>query len=204
VKFNVMVFYSAKSRDWVFHQERCPSLKNIKADNIRWLPSVYDAWSEGYRHCDCCALINRLFAKEENEIEEYCEEKDVAFSLQNGQMQISTGYSQWKVICEEEGNRYKLVLYHKNTETRKGDELSPIKGYHNQEKRFYKLIDILQYIVRHDDILIQHDENVRVEKEKEQRSRDLIFRTNRFYRVKERNKHSAGQLYSLLDGIETA
>lgn len=200
-----MVYYSIKSRDWIFHQEYCPNLRNIKAENIRWVPTAYQAWNAGYRHCDCCALINKLFAKEENVIEEYCEEQDVAFSIQNGQMQISTGYSQWKVVCEEsDNNKYKLVLYHKNTETRRRDELSPIKGYHNQEKQFNRLIDILHYIVRHDDILIRHDEEVKVEKEKEQRSRDLIFRTNRFYRVKERNKHSAGQLYSLLDGIETA
>lgn len=202
-----MVYYSIKSKDWVFHQEHCPNLRNIKAENIHWFPSIYQAWNAGYRHCDCCALINKLFEQQESEIEEYCEKRDIAFSLQNGQMMVSTGYSQWKIICEEDDTGYEFVLYHKNTRNKEGDELSPIKGYHNQEKQFEALLDIIKYIVLHDSILMRRDDEIqerKEEKKKESRKKNLIYRTNIFYRAKERNRHSAGQLYSLLDNIETA
>lgn len=209
------VYYSEKSRDWIFHQEGCPNLKNIKPDNLRKFLNVYHAWNSGYQHCECCAKINKLFKKQEKRIEKYCQWNDIAFSIQTGQMQISTGYSQWKVVCEDcEDGGYKLVLWHKNKKIREGDELSPVKGYHNQNRDFNDLLSIIKYIVQHDNGEIRRKQKSeeraetkvkqKQETTKAAKKRDLVRRTSIFYSQKERARHSAGQLYSLLGDIEIA
>lgn len=132
-----MVVVNIKTK--VAHNPDCYIIGNIKVDNISHYESIRYAANDGYRLCKHCDPMQKLFRIKRTKMEKYCQKRDIVYTVENGDLIITTPYSEWKVFLKDD----KYLLYHRNAAGHK-------KHYHLQTDKFTNLMDIALYIHRHD------------------------------------------------------
>lgn len=96
-----------------------------------------------------CIGIAKRFENDRNAILEYCAQHGLTCELEGDQLNVSSSIGKWKIIVH--GNSRRLWLYHKNTYNKEDPQHpTPIPGYHSQAIHAKKILEYLEYIVRHD------------------------------------------------------
>lgn len=191
-----MVFYSTKSSEKVFHLPQCNIARRIRQEYKERLYSPEVAWELGYRQCNCCSLVGMRLRKEQKEVEQFCQENDITYHLEDGQLHIQTPSSEWRIVVCGKFNNFSL--YHKNTLQKLEEVVSIIPGYHAQAVRYNTILEYLHYIIQHD----KYQQNqIEKAKKKADNYRELRRNTHRYRRGNNNCRFSAGQLYSILDNL---
>lgn len=99
-----------------------------------------------YRLCRHCSPIAKLYRKESDVLQGYCQSHAASVFFKDRFIGISTPISDWRIIPSGKGNE--VVLYHKNT---LGDKKTgPVPGYHLQRVSQNTISGYLEYISDHD------------------------------------------------------
>ena len=133
-----MDFVNMRSK--VAHHPECHFISRIADANLGCYENTSYTRKDGYRRCKCCDPMARRLSNRDTEMLDYCQEKEFHYEADQGELRITTPFSQWKAYPGE-GRQY--VLYHKNT-------LGNINCYHFQTGRLDDVMDMLEYIDRHD------------------------------------------------------
>ncbi len=189
-----MVFFSTKSRQKVYHQPHCIVRKRINRVYEKRYPSPETAQENGYHMCNYCSLAGMMLRKEKSELDSFCQEKNIAYHLQEGMLYFSTENSDW--IVTETGSPRRIQLYHKNTLEKLEETPSAVPGYHPQNAHVKTLMEVLWYIVGHDNY---REKEIVKAKEKRKKMHNIRNSTWKYQKGKGRAKISSNQLYSLLD-----
>lgn len=139
-----MFYGSPRSR--IVHYQQCGYVRRSRAcscSNMRQFYTLDEAKQSGYRICKCCDPVVKRFRPEQREITRFCNDNNIFCRLSNGEMEIITRESHWKV---QPGRGGKLQLYHQN---RRGDKYERMR-YHAQNYQVTTAINLLRYIVKHD------------------------------------------------------
>ena len=133
-----MNFVNTKSK--VAHYPDCHLISRIADINLGCYESTFYAKQDGYRQCKCCDPMAKRLGNREIEMLGYCRKRAISYEVENGELLITTPFSQWKAYP---GKDSRYLLYHRNT---KGDT----NGYHLQTDRYKDVMEMLKYINHHD------------------------------------------------------
>ena len=124
----------------VAHYPGCQFVSRISEVNLGYYENTYYAKEDGYRLCKCCDPMARRLNDRDEEMLDFCRERAISYKVENGELMITTPFSEWKAYPGE-GSRY--ILYHRNT---RGNT----KCYHLQTDRYSDVMKMLEYIDDHD------------------------------------------------------
>ncbi len=189
-----MVFFSTKSRQKIYHQPHCVVRKRINRAYEKWFPSSEASQESEYHMCSYCSLAGMMLRKEKTEVDNFCQEKSIIYRMNDGMLYLSTANSDW--VVTEEGSPRRIQLYHKNTLEKLEEAPGSVPGYHPQNARVKTLMEVLWYIVGHDNY---REKEIAKAKEKRKNMRNLRNSTWKYQQGKGRARIRANQLYSLLD-----
>lgn len=191
-----MVFYSTKSNEKVFHLPHCGIARRIRKEYKKQFDTPEEARAAGYRMCSCCSPVGIRLRREQNAINQFCQEHGVSCRLEDGQLHVRTPRSKWRIIIN--GKSKTLFLYHKNTYQKYEKIPSIIPGYHSQAIRSKTIVGYLEYIVQHD---IFRRQQAKKAKQKADHMRDLRRNTRAYQRGTGNRHYNASQLYSVLEDL---
>lgn len=191
-----MVFYSTKSNEKVFHLPHCKIARRIRKEYKMQFSTPEEARMAGYRMCNCCSLVGMRLRKEQNAVNQFCQENGVSCWLEDGQLHVHTPRSKWRIIVN--GKAHKLFLYHKNTYHKNEEIPSIVPGYHSQAIRSKTIVGYLEYIIDHD---IYRRRQEKKAKQKADSMRNLRRNTHTYQRGTDNRRYNANQLYSIMDNI---
>lgn len=191
-----MVFYSTKSNEKVFHLPHCKIARRIRKEFKKQFATPEEARMAGYRMCNCCSLVGMRLRKEQNAVNQFCQENGVSCRLEDGQLHVHTPRSKWRIIVN--GKAHKLFLYHKNTYHKNEEIPSIVPGYHSQAIRSKTIVGYLEYIIDHD---IYRRRQEKKAKQKADSMRNLRRNTRSYQRGTDNRRYNANQLYSIMDNI---
>ena len=191
-----MVFYSTKSNEKVFHLPHCKIARRIRKEYKMQFSTPEEARMAGYRMCNCCSLVGMRLRKEQNAVNQFCQENGVSCWLEDGQLHVHTPRSKWRIIVN--GKAHKLFLYHKNTYHKNEEIPSIVPGYHSQATRSKTIIGYLEYIIQHDNYRRRQEKKA---KQKADSMRNLRRNTRPYQRGTDNRRYNANQLYSIMDNI---
>ena len=134
--------------------------------------------------------------KEQEIVNQFCQENGVSCWLYDGQLHILTPKSEWRIIVNGKAN--KLFLYHKNTYEKYEKIPSIVPGFHSQAIRSTTIAGYLDYIVQHDAFRSQQKKK---DKEKADSMRNLRKNTRHYQHGTDNRRFNANQLYSIMDHI---
>lgn len=140
-----MFYGSPRSR--IVHYQQCGYVRRSRAcscSNMRQFYTLDEAKQNGYRMCKCCDPVMNRFKPEQREITRFCNDNNIFCRLSNGEMEIITRESHWKA---QVGNGSKIQLYHQNRRGSKHER----RHYHVQKYDVTTAMNMLDYIVRHDE-----------------------------------------------------
>lgn len=155
------MFYG-NSRSKIVHYQQCGYASRSKAcesTRLRQFYTLDEARTAGYRMCKCCDPVAKRFKPELDEISRFCGKNNIFYRISNGEMEIITLESHWKVCM---GARGKMVLYHQN---RFGDKYDR-RNYHIQQYQVTGAMPMLRYIITHDKYTAGKQEAKSKEKQK--------------------------------------
>lgn len=139
-------YYSKRSRSKIVHQSTCQHIQNVSVEDVGSFENLEDAYAAGYRLCRHCSPIAKLYRKESDVLQGYCQSHAASVFFKDRFIGISTPISDWRIIPSGKGNE--VVLYHKNT---LGDKKTgPVPGYHLQRVSQNTISGYLEYISDHD------------------------------------------------------
>lgn len=191
-----MVFYSTKSNEKVFHLPHCKIARRIHKEYKKQFATPEEARVVGYRMCNCCSPMGMKLRKEQEAVNQFCQENGVSCWLVDGQLHVITPRSEWRIIVN--GKAKKLFLYHKNTYEKFEKIPSIVPGYHSQAARSETIVGYLEYIIQHD---IYRRRQEKKAKQKADSMRNLRKNTRSYQRGTDNRRYSANQLYSIMDNI---
>ena len=141
-----MYYYSKRSRSKIVHQSTCQHIQNVSVEDVGSFENLEDAYAAGYRLCRHCSPIAKLYRKESDVLQGYCQSHAASVFFKDRFIGISTPISDWRIIPSGKGNE--VVLYHKNT---LGDKKTgPVPRYHLQWVSQNTISGYLEYISDHD------------------------------------------------------
>lgn len=108
-----MYYYSKRSRSKIVHQSTCQHIQNVSVEDVGSFENLEDAYAAGYRLCRHCSPIAKLYRKESDVLQGYCQSHAASVFFKDRFIGISTPISDWRIIPSGKGNE--VVLYHKNT-----------------------------------------------------------------------------------------
>ena len=121
-------------------------IQNVSVEDVGSFENLEDAYAAGYRLCRHCSPIAKLYRKESDVLQGYCQSHAASVFFKDRFIGISTPISDWRIIPSGKGNE--VVLYHKNT---LGDKKTgPVPGYHLQRVSQNTISGYLEYISDHD------------------------------------------------------
>ena len=132
--------YFVNTRSKVAHTPNCHFVSRISDVNIGCYEGTFYAKQDGYRLCKCCDPMTKRLSNRETEMQNYCRKRAISYELDNGELLITTPFSQWKAYP---GNNNRYILYHRNS---RGNT----SGYHLQTDKFKDVMAMLKYIENHD------------------------------------------------------
>lgn len=141
-----MYYYSKKSRIKVVHRSLCAHIQNVCVEDVGSFESLEEAYAAGYRLCRHCSPIAKLYRKESDALQGYCQSHAAAVFFKDRFIGISTPVSDWRIVPS--GNGDEVVLYHKNTLG--NEKKGPVPGYHLQRVSQDTITGYLEYISDHD------------------------------------------------------
>lgn len=191
-----MVFYSTKSNEKVFHLPHCKIARRIHKEYKKQFATPDEARVAGYRMCNCCSPMGMRLRKEQEAVNQFCQENGASCWLEDGQLHVITPKSEWRIIVN--GKAKKLFLYHKNTYEKFEKIPSIVPGYHSQAARSETIVGYLEYIIQHD---IYRRRQEKKAKQKADSMRNLRKNTRSYQRGTDNRRYSANQLYSIMDNI---
>lgn len=128
------------------NQSTCQHIQNVSVEDVGSFENLEDAYAAGYRLCRHCSPIAKLYRKESDVLQGYCQSHAASVFFKDRFIGISTPISDWRIIPSGKGNE--VVLYHKNT---LGDKKTgPVPGYHLQRVSQNTISGYLEYISDHD------------------------------------------------------
>lgn len=193
-----MVYYSANSKEKVFHLPHCTFVRSIKADNRKSFATPEDARQNHYRQCNCCSPVGQRLRKERRTVEFFCQNHGASCYFRDGTLTVTTPRSKWKIIAV--GNTNKLSLYHRNTRGIE-DPYTPIPKYHHQKVHKDSIVEYLDYIVEHDYFRMRHPlQPIPVKKEKPRKGTKR-WRAQQKKEKKIAKKNAVKNVYALLAAI---
>lgn len=188
---------------------RTNTYHRINCDCINYIPEeyreekrlkIFDYYLEGYKPCEKCSDLLRLFKQEEKDIKEFCFEHAINYKLRDESLLIDTYFSSWKIIFAYRSGQG-LVLYHENNQayylcqTVKGDV---IKQYHYQfDAHSDTILGYLKYIVEHDKWRQLKNTNYKRTGRNTRTKRYLYKRA-----VKKDKKRTTARVYNLLEELQ--
>lgn len=117
-----------------------------KDDRLLRIIQRYYIPHAGYVDCGFDSTIAKLYRKESDVLQGYCQSHAASVFFKDRFIGISTPISDWRIIPSGKGNE--VVLYHKNT---LGDKKTgPVPGYHLQWVSQNTISGYLEYISDHD------------------------------------------------------
>lgn len=185
---------SFQSRAKVCHKPGCKYTKRIKASNYLVM-TKQEADVLGYRICQCCNSMNHLIQTENNTLNYYKKQYNMAFKYINGILYVKTELNCWKLIYSRSAE--KIVIYHRNASEREIDfERPDQENYHLQiDIKYVKNIqNALKYIYEHDKYwmseqrgsTISHFSSKKYEKQAKKRQRKhSIEKVDKLFRLLE-------------------
>lgn len=191
-----MVFYSIKSNEKVFHLPHCNVNRRIRKEYKKQFFNEEEARIAGYRMCNCCSVVGARLKKEQEAVNQFCQQNGVACWHEDGQIHIQTPESKWKIITSGKGN--KLFLYHKNAFHKEDSIPSIVPGYHSQAARSKTIVGYLDYIVQHDAYWKRQKKKA---KKKAESMKNLRRNTRRYQRGTDNQRYNANQLYSIMESV---
>ena len=121
-------------------------IQNVSVEDVGSFENLEDAYAAGYRLCRHCSPIAKLYRKESDVLQGYCQSHAASVFFKDRFIGISTPISDWRIIPSGKGNE--VVLYHKNT---LGDKKTgPVPRYHLQWVSQNTISGYLEYISDHD------------------------------------------------------
>ena len=106
-----MYYYSKRSRSKIVHQSTCQHIQNVSVEDVGSFENLEDAYAAGYRLCRHCSPIAKLYRKESDVLQGYCQSHAASVFFKDRFIGISTPISDWRIIPSGKGNE--VVLYHK-------------------------------------------------------------------------------------------
>lgn len=151
-----MLYYSKKSKHKIVHKYGCSCLNKMSPQNQKTFSSFSEARASGYHFCKNCSPMIKKYRNEATEFNSICEENRYTVRVGRASIDIVSEVDSWKICLTDNS---KTILYHKNFYYSENDK-SPIKGYHNQNCSYNKLIGYLDYIKSHDEYRIEHPKTI--------------------------------------------
>lgn len=68
-----MYYYSKRSRSKIVHQSTCQHIQNVSVEDVGSFENLEDAYAAGYRLCRHCSPIAKLYRKESDVLQGYCQ-----------------------------------------------------------------------------------------------------------------------------------
>ena len=104
-----MYYYSKRSRSKIVHQSTCQHIQNVSVEDVGSFENLEDAYAAGYRLCRHCSPIAKLYRKESDVLQGYCQSHAASVFFKDRFIGISTPISDWRIIPSGKGNE--VVLY---------------------------------------------------------------------------------------------
>ena len=152
-----MYYYSKKSHRKIIHTNNCFITNGLDPESIGTFETLSDAFRAGYRLCKRCNPIAHQYKNELDDILNYCYRHGMSCRFDDRHFKITSTISKWIVTVTPSG---KTELYPKNTKVMASDDLSCIKGYHNQHVQYGSLMEYMEYIEDHDFYRNMHPERI--------------------------------------------
>lgn len=144
-----MVVASKNSRDGIFHCPDCLYVNRIFRSNRIYFQSRSEALKQGYNFCICCSPLMKSYRREQEECDRYLQRNQMKMTLNYGDetLYIKSINGYWKILYDEKISQ--CVLYHRN-EMDHSNAFSILPGYHDQNVHSRSLLQLGEYIHRHD------------------------------------------------------
>ena len=136
-----MYYYSKRSRSKIVHQSTCQHIQNVSVEDVGSFENLEDAYAAGYRLCRHCSPIAKLYRKESDVLQGYCQSHAASVFFKDRFIGISTPISDWRIIPSGKGNE--VVLYHKNTCFKKVYHFVHITAYYVYRQNLHKYIKLV-------------------------------------------------------------
>lgn len=107
-----MYYYSKNSRTKIIHTEDCRYHLAIREEHLGTFQTLAEAHAAGYRLCKVCNPLVGIFHAEEETLMEICRQKGLSISLRRNFISISSPWSSWRILADD--NRNHTKLYHRN------------------------------------------------------------------------------------------
>lgn len=184
-----------------YHRIDCDCIKDIKPeDRIEKRLTIFEYYLQGYKPCEKCSELVRLYKQEEKEIKQFCFENAMSCKMRDESLIIDTYFSSWKIIFSFRSGSG-LLLYHENNQayyTCQTINGQVMKKYHYQyDIHSDTIMGYLHYIVEHDKW--RQENNVRYKKiGKNTRTKRYLYRRN----DKKNRRRSTARVYNLLEELQ--
>ena len=93
-----MYYYSKRSRSKIVHQSTCQHIQNVSVEDVGSFENLEDAYAAGYRLCRYCSPIAKLYRKESDVLQGYCQSHAASVFFKDRFIGISTPISDWRII----------------------------------------------------------------------------------------------------------
>ncbi len=153
-----MYIFSKKSRSKIAHTITCHHIRNTDISFLGGFDDKRDVIAHGYRLCRHCTRTDKLYNKYKRRAEDFCKLHSMKCTILNDVVSITTTHSSWKLIMHDWFDDFSL--YHKNSVystfipkcKKNSDHTKPsdTEGYHYQKFHSKSVIEILEYILNHD------------------------------------------------------
>ena len=88
-----MYYYSKRSRSKIVHQSTCQHIQNVSVEDVGSFENLEDAYAAGYRLCRHCSPIAKLYRKESDVLQGYCQSHAASVFFKDRFIGISTPIS---------------------------------------------------------------------------------------------------------------
>lgn len=194
-----MFYYSKKSKDNIFHTEKCFHVKQIGESNLGVLKDFKAVRESGGRLCRCCSPLVKRYQEEGVALVDYCRSRAVSVFLTDGFVGVCTPYSRWRIVpAEKDGG---LQLYHRNTFPTKHDDKSIVPKYHLQNIRKKTLKEYLEYIVEHEYYRMMHPVEVRASPKEPARKGTRRYKNQQKKQKRNAKKQAVNRVLQLIESL---
>lgn len=187
-----MNFVNTRSK--VSHYPDCRFVSRISDVNLGCYESTFYTKQDGYRLCKCCDPMAKRLGNRETEMLGYCRKRAISYEVDNGELLITTPFSQWKAYPGKD-NRY--VLYHRNT---KGDT----NGYHLQTDRYKDVMELLKYVDHHDQFRLDNPLPEPKKKKAPPKKGTKRYRATERRNKEKKRRQDIRNVLNLIDSLATA
>ncbi len=199
------LYYSTKSSGKVVHHHSCSILKRIETDSQAYFMSIEEAHQAGFRWCELCNPLKKLYRSELGDLLSLCNERHLQCSFREDTLYVTSRHDFWRIIMNSFTG--KLVLYHRNKYQSHNSSMTYL--YHQQKHHEETLLAYAIYIANHDDYIDQKEEDAkkvakRSRENKLPSSRSKNGRKKMRLLKEKQQKREISRVLSLIEELEEA